>query len=225
MIEWMGPVIDALSMDERFSLCSLVLFIGAWTAIINPDKKTIDYVGARTKEPFEPQVSDPDARYAKVYEFDISNLEPQIVAPPKRHTVKLVRDLEGTPINRGFIGSDAGGWLEHLRMAAQILKGRKIHPGVVLNITPGTTNILRQAVDEGLFKTFIEAECVVPVPNEGMEWGSNTPLSADEVCIASGQTNYPGRMGSEEAEIYLANPMTVAASCLEGKITDPRKYL
>ena len=95
----------------------------------------------------------------------------------------------------------------------------------MLNITPGTTNILRQALDEGLIKTFVDAECVVPTPNEGMEWGANTPLSADEVCIASGQTNYPGRMGSEEAQIYLANPMTVAASCLEGRITDPRKYL
>ena len=180
---------------------------------------------ARTKENFEPQVSDPDAQYSMVYEFDVSRLEPHVVQPPKRHTVASVKDLAGTAINRGFIGSDAGGWLDHLRMAAQILKGRKIHPGVVLNITPGTTNILRQALDEGLFKIFIDAECVVPVPNEGMEWGANTPLSDDEVCIASGQTNYPGRMGSEKAQIYLANPMTVAASCLEGKIVDPRKYL
>jgi len=152
-------------------------------------------------------------------------LVPQVVPPPKRHLVQPIQELEGTPVNRGFIGSDAGSWIEHLRMAARILQGRKIHPRVVLNITPGTTNILRQALDEGLIKTFVDAECVVPTPNEGMEWGANTPLSADEVCIASGQTNYPGRMGSEEAQIYLANPMTVAASCVEGRITDPRKYL
>jgi 3-isopropylmalate/(R)-2-methylmalate dehydratase large subunit len=225
MIEWSGPVIDGLSMDERFSLCSYAIFTGAWTAIINPDEKTLDYVRARNKEHFEPQVSDPDAQYSMIYEFDVSHLEPYVVQPPKRHTVASVKQLEGTPINRGFIGSDAGGWLEHLRMAALILKGRTIHASVVLNVTPGTTNILRQALDEGLFKIFIEAECIVPVPNEGMEWGANTPLSDDEVCIASGQTNYPGRMGSEKAQIYLANPMTVAASCLEGKIVDPRKYL
>jgi 3-isopropylmalate/(R)-2-methylmalate dehydratase large subunit len=170
-------------------------------------------------------VSDPDARYAKVFELDVGRLEPQVVPPPKRHLVKSIKELEGTLINRGFIGSDAGSWIEHLRMAARILKGRKIHPRVVLNITPGTTNILRQALDESLISAFIDAECVVPTPNEGMEWGGNTPLSADEVCIASGQTNYPGRMGSEEAQIYLANPMAVAASCLEGQITDPRKYL
>ncbi len=224
-LEWTGPVIDDLSMGERLSLCSFAIFTGAWTAIINPDQKTLDYVRARTKESFEPQVSDPDAKYAKTYELEISNLVPQVVPPPKRHLVKSVGELEGTPVNRGFIGSDAGGWIEHLRMAAGILQGKKIHPRVVLNITPGTTNVLRQALDEGLIKTFVEAECVVPTPNEGMEWGANTPLSADEVCIASGQTNYPGRMGSEEAQIYLANPMTVAASCLEGRITDPRKYL
>lgn len=225
VIEWTGSVIDTLSMDERFSLCSLAIFTGAWTAIINPDEKTLEYVRSRTKEPFEPQVSDSNAQYSKLYEFDISDLEPQVVPPPKRHIVKSVTELERIPINRGFIGSDAGGWLEHLRMAAQILKGRKIDPSVVLNITPGTTNILRQALAEGLFKVFVEAECVVPVPNEGMEWGANTPLSDGEVCIASGQTNYPGRMGSDKAQIYLANPMTVAASCLEGKIVDPRKYL
>ena len=224
-LEWTGPVINDLSMGERFSLCSLAIFTGAWTAIINPDQKTLDYVRARTNEVFEPQLSDPDSRYAKVFELDVGRLEPQVVPPPKRHLVKSIKELAGTPINRGFIGSDAASWIEHLRMAARLLKGRKIHPRVVLNITPGTTKILRQALDEGLISAFIDAECVVPTPNEGMEWGANTPLSADEVCIASGQTNYPGRMGSEEAQIYLANPMTVAASCLEGKITDPRKYL
>jgi len=224
-LEWTGQVIDDLSMGERLSLCSYAIFTGAWTAIINPDQKTLDYVRARSKESFEPQVSDPDAQYAKTYELEVSNLVPQVVPPPKRHLVKAIQEMEGTPINRGFIGSDAGGWIEHLRMAAGILQGKKIHSRVVLNITPGTTNVLRQALDEGLIKTFVDAECVVPTPNEGMEWGANTPLSADEVCIASGQTNYPGRMGSEEAQIYLANPMTVAASCLEGRIADPRKYL
>jgi 3-isopropylmalate/(R)-2-methylmalate dehydratase large subunit len=223
-LEWTGPVVEALSMGERFSLCSLAIFTGAWTAIINPDEKTLAYVRERTDESFEPQLSDPDARFAKILEIDVTNLEPQVVPPPKRHLVQPLKELEGTPINRGFIGSDAGSWIEHLRMAAHILKGRKINPRVVLNITPGTTRILRQALDEGLIGTFIDAECVVPTPNEGMEWGANTPLSADEVCIASGQTNYPGRMGSDEAQIYLANPMTVAASCLEGKIADPRKY-
>jgi 3-isopropylmalate/(R)-2-methylmalate dehydratase large subunit len=135
-----------------------------------------------------------------------------------------VRELEGTRLNRGFIGSDSGGWFEHMQIAARILKGRKLPHDVILNITPGTVGILLRMLDTDILKTFVEAGCVVPDPNEGQEAGLNTLLVAGEVCIASAQTNYPGRMGSREAQIYLANPATVAASCLEGRITDPRKY-
>jgi len=225
MLEWTGPYIDRLDMDGRFSICSQALFTGAWTAIMNPDAKTIEYVKAHTTAPFEPLKSDPDAEYARVVDVDVSHLEPQMVPPPKRHVVRSVRELEGVPINRGFIGSDANAWISDLRLAARILRGRKISRDVILNVTPGTVTILKQALDEGLIRAFVDAECVVPTPNEGMEWGANTPLARGDVCIATGQTNYPGRMGSNDAEIYLANPATVAASCLEGKIVDPRKYL
>ena len=225
VLEWTGPYIDRLSMDGRFAICSQALFTGAWTAIMNPDRTTIAYAQARTTEAFEPLVSDPDAEYAAVREFDVSRLEPQVVPPPKRHIVKPVREVEGVPINRGFIGSDANAWIDDLRLAAKILKGRKIKRGVILNITPGTVTILKHALDEGLIRTFVEAECVVPTPNEGMEWGANTPLATGDVCIATAQTNYPGRMGSNDASIYLANPLTVVASCIEGAIVDPRKYL
>lgn len=225
VLEWCGPVVDEMSMDERFSLCSSAIFTGAWTALMNPDERAIDYVKSRTKEPFEPLRSDPDAHYAKVYEFDVSDLEPLVVPPPKRHIVKTVRELEGVEINRGFIGSDSGGWFEHMALAARILKGRKLPAHVILNITPGTVGILLRMLETDMLRTFVEAGCVVPDPNEGQEAGLNTLLCAGEVCIASAQTNYPGRMGSREAEIYLANSATVAASSLEGRITDPRKYL
>jgi len=225
VLEWTGPYIDELSMEGRFSICSQALFAGAWTAIMNPDPRTVTYVTARTTEPFEPLMSDADAEYARVVEFDVSAVEPQAVPPPKRHVVKAVRELEGTTVNRGFIGSDANAWIDDLRLAARVLRGRKIKRGVILNITPGTVSILRQALDEGLIRVFVDAECVVPTPNEGMEWGANTPLARGDVCIATGQTNYPGRMGSNDAQIYLANPATVAASCIEGKIVDPRRYL
>jgi 3-isopropylmalate/(R)-2-methylmalate dehydratase large subunit len=225
VLEWTGPYIDELSMAGRFSICSQALFTGAWTAIMNPDRRTLMYVSERTAEPFEPLVSDPGVEYARMFEFDVSSIEPQMVPPPKRHVVRPVRELEGVPVNRGFIGSDANAWIDDLRMAARVLRGRKIRRDVILNITPGTVTILKQALDEGLIRVFVEAECVVPTPNEGMEWGANTPLARGDVCIATGQTNYPGRMGSNEAEIYLANPATVAASCVEGKIVDPRRYL
>jgi len=225
VLEWCGPVVDEMSMDERFSLSSSAIFTGAWTSLMNPDEKTIAYVKAATKQPFEPLRSDPDAQYARVYEFDVSKIEPLVVPPPKRHIVKTVREVEGVKLNRGFIGSDSGGWFEHMQLAARILKGRKLPPDVILNITPGTVGILLRMMETDILRTFVEAGCCVPDPNEGQEAGLNTLLCAGEVCIASAQTNYPGRMGSRDADIYLANSATVAASCLEGRITDPRKYL
>jgi len=225
VLEWTGPVVDAMSMEERFSLSSSAIFTGAWTSLMNPDWQTIDYVRERTSTPFEPLRSDADASYARVHEFDVSKIEPLVVPPPKRHIIKTAKELEGTPLNRGFIGSDSGGWFEHMQIAARVLKGRKLPHDVILNITPGTVRILLRMLETDILRTFVEAGCVVPDPNEGQEAGLNTLLVAGEVCIASAQTNYQGRMGSKEAQIYLANPATVAASCLEGRISDPRKYL
>lgn len=225
VLEWTGPVVEQMDMDGRFTLCCNALFTGAWTAIINPDQKTLDYVRQRTRETFDPLYSDPDAHYLKVFQFDVSNLAPQVVPPPKRHTAQPVGELEGKPINRAFIGSCANGWLDDLRVAARILKGHRLHPEVILNITPGSVAILKQALKEGLIETFVDAGCVVPTPNCGMCWGANTPLAAGDICISTGTCNYPGRMGSKDAEIYIASPATVAASALEGRITDPRKYL
>ncbi|MCL5951286.1 MAG: aconitase family protein [Chloroflexi bacterium] len=225
VIEWVGPAIDDMSIDSRFTLCCNALFFGAWTAIINPDQKCIEYVKSRNPNPFEPLYSDPDASYAHVFEIDVSNLVPQIVPPPERYHVHPVTQHEGKPINRGFAGSCANGRMEDMRMVAQVLKGRKIHPEVVFNITPGTDRILKQCVQEGLMEIFLEAEAIVPVPSCSMCAGLTTPLGAGDVCVATGTCNYRGRMGSRDAEIYLANAATVAASCVEGKIADPRKYL
>lgn len=225
VIEWTGPVVDKLEMDGRFTLCSLALFAGAWTAIINPDQKTLGYVRARTTESFEPLVSDPDATYAKVYSFDVSQLVPQIVPPPHRYIVKPVTDFEGVKINRGFIGSCADGRIEDMRLAARILKGKKLHSQVILNITHGSVDVYKQSMKEGLAEIFLEAGCVLPSPACGMCYGANTPLAAGDVCVSTGTCNYPGRMGSKEADIYLGNPALVAASAVEGMIVDPRKYL
>ncbi|MBI4334849.1 MAG: 3-isopropylmalate dehydratase large subunit [Chloroflexi bacterium] len=224
VMEWTGPAIDALGMDGRFTVCCGALFTGAWTAIVNPDGKTLDYVRARTNEPFEPVSSDPDASFARVHEFDVSQILPQVVSPPRRNSVSPVARVEGTKINRGFIGSCFNSRLEDMRMAAGILKGKKIAPDVVLNITPGTMGIYRECLREGLIEIFAEAEATVPPPACGMCTGSNTPLASGDVCISTSTCNWPGRMGSREAEIYLASPATVAASCIAGRITDPRNH-
>jgi 3-isopropylmalate/(R)-2-methylmalate dehydratase large subunit len=225
IIEWGGEYIEKLSMDGRLAICSQALFSAGWTAIVNPDATTIDYVTSRTTAAFDPLVSDPDAKYWKTETLDVSSLEPLAVVPPSRWDIRAVESVAGRPITKGFVGSDAGGWLDDLRLAAQVLRGRTLHDDVVLNITPGTVEVLKGALREGLLEIFFDAGCVVPTPNEGMECGYNTPLECDDICIATGQSNYPGRMGSETAEIYLANAAVVAASCVEGKITDPRPYL
>ena len=189
VMEWTGSLIDHMGMDARFTVCANAIFTGAWTSILNPDQRTIDYVNARTSEPFEPLLSDSDAEYAKIYEFDVSKIEPLVVPHPKRHIVKKVSELTGIKLNRGFIGSDSGGWFEHMQIAARVLNGRKLPHDVILNITPGTVSILLRMLETDILRTFVEAGCVVPDPNEGQEAGLNTLLVAGEVCIASAQTN------------------------------------
>jgi 3-isopropylmalate/(R)-2-methylmalate dehydratase large subunit len=225
VIEWGGDYIDGLSMDGRLAICSQALFSAGWTSIVNPDDTTIEYVRGRTDAAFEPLVSDTDARYWKTVTIDVSTLDPVVVVPPTRFDIRALDGLVGRRVTKGFIGSDAGGWLDDLRVAARVLEGKTLHGDVVLNITPGTVEVLKGALREGLLEIFLDAGCVVPTPNEGMECGYNSPLECDDVCIASGQTNYPGRMGSETAEIYLANAAVVAASCVEGRISDPRPSL
>jgi 3-isopropylmalate/(R)-2-methylmalate dehydratase large subunit len=218
--EWVGPVIDEMEMDQRFCLCAVTLFTGAWTSIMNPDEKTIAWVRARSNEEFERLVSDPDAHYAKVYEFDVSNIEPQVVMANNRYTVKPVSEVAGIKINKGMIGTESNGWVADIRMAAEILEGRKIDPNVIMDVVPGSMGILQDAIKKGYISKVLEAECVLHVPGTD----KNTPLGPDEIGVMTAATNVPGRKGNVGA-VYLASPHTVAASCLAGKIADPRKYL
>jgi 3-isopropylmalate/(R)-2-methylmalate dehydratase large subunit len=225
VMEWVGSYIENLGMDGRKTLCCNALFCGAWTGIVPPDKTTIDYVKARTDRPFEPLLSDADAEYDLEFSYDISNLEPQVVPGPDRDNVHPISELEGEHIDRGFIGSCENSYMSDLRVAAQILKGRKINPGVQLNITPGSVEIYKQALKEGLIEIFADADAMIAPPNCGMCWGANTPLNAGETVASTNTCNYRGRMGSRDGHIILMSPATAAASCIEGKITDPRKFL
>jgi 3-isopropylmalate/(R)-2-methylmalate dehydratase large subunit len=225
VIEFTGPVMDEMSMDGRLSMCCLAMFTGAKLGIVNPDQKIIDWFKARTNIPFEPQISDPDAKYVKTYQYDGSKIEPQVVIPLNRHTVKNIGEVEGMKVTNAFLGSCASGRDEDMRMAARILKGRKVHPSVMFNVTPGSSDAMTRVDKEGVIATLLEAGCFVCAPSCGMCPGFYTPLAKNEVCITSSTTNYPGRMGDESAQVYLGSPATVAASAIEGKITDPRKYL
>ncbi len=180
--------------------------------------------GFKYREIAETLLSDPDATYAMTYTYDVSTLEPQVVEPPLRWTVNSVTKHEGIKINRAYIGTCFNSRIDDMRIAAKILKGKKVHPDVRLSVTPGSLEVIKQAAREGLIEIFAEAECEVPMPCCGMCGGFITPLVAGDVCIGTGTCNYPARSGHHDSDIYLANPATVAASALEGKITDPRKY-
>jgi 3-isopropylmalate/(R)-2-methylmalate dehydratase large subunit len=226
VIKWDGDYVAGLGMDDRFAMCANALFSSAWTAIVEPDQVTQEYVRSHTSEPFTPIYSDPDAEYVQHRHFDVSTIEPQIVPPPDRTNVYPVSGYQGKKISRGHIGTCANGRLEDMRIAARILKGRKVHPDVILNITPGSTAIYKQCLQEGLLETFVDAGVFIPPPACGQCCaGANTPLADGDVCLSSGTCNYPGRMGSTQSEIYLCSPATVAASAVTGSVTDPREHL
>lgn len=223
-IEFNGPTIESLSISERMTLCNMAVEAGAKTGIINPDEKTILYVRNRTHEPFKPLTSDFDAEYEKTIEIDVSGLEPQIACPHSVDNVKSASEVEGTPINQAFIGSCTNGRIEDLRLAAEIIKGRKISNGVRFLVTPASQEVYLQALREGLLETFVEAGACVCNPTCGACFGGHMGLLADgETCISSSNRNFIGRMGSPKAKIYLASPATVAASAIKGEITDPRR--
>ncbi|MCD6473731.1 MAG: 3-isopropylmalate dehydratase large subunit [Thermoplasmata archaeon] len=167
-----------------------------------------------------------DGPYEKEFEFDVSSLTPQIACPHSVDNVKSIEDVEGKEINQAMLGSCTNGRIEDLRIAAKILKGKRIAKNVRMLVFPASMKVYKQALEEGLIEIFIEAGAVVMNPGCGPCLGAHEGvLASGEVAIASTNRNFRGRMGSKEAEVYLASPASVAAAAIEGKITDPRKYL
>ena len=225
-LEFGGSTIRDLTIDGRMVLCNMAVEMGAKAGIIEPDKKTLDYVNARTDKPFTPVKSDPDAEYERVVDVDVSDLEPQVAVPHQVDNIKPVTEIEGTEINQAFIGSCTNGRLEDLQSAAQVLKGKKIDKGVRLIVIPASQEIYLNAVNEGLIRAFMEAGATIGNPNCGPCLGGHMGIMADgEACISTSNRNFIGRMGSTKSFVYLASPATVAASALTGTITDPRKVM
>lgn len=225
VLDFTGSVIEALSIDERMTICSLVMFSGAESAIINPDQKTLQYLKQRTAEPLKTIKSDPGAEYTDVLEFDVSKLEPLVAAPPMVNNIKPISELEGIEIDQASIGTCAGGRLEDLRVAAKILRNKKLSPEIRMLISPASREIYLKAIREGLIPVFIRAGAIVIHPTCDICYGRIGTLLPGEKCISTATLNQPGRMGSSEGEIYLASPATVAASAVEGRIADPRKCM
>jgi 3-isopropylmalate/(R)-2-methylmalate dehydratase large subunit len=224
-VEFTGSLSKELSISSRMTMSNMSLEMGAKFGFFETDKKTVDYLKNRTREPIQTLKADKDAEYEKIYEEDVNELEPQVAEPYTVDNVKPVTEVEGVPVNQALLGSCTNGRLEDLRIAAKILDGRKVHHDTRLLVEPASTEVYREALKEGILETIIDAEGIICNPTCGACFGTHMGLlAAGEVCIASINRNFRGRMGDIESKVYLASPATVAASAIEGKITDPRKY-
>jgi 3-isopropylmalate/(R)-2-methylmalate dehydratase large subunit len=222
-IEFAGTLIKEMSIDGRMTLCNMVVEAGAKAGIIEADEKVFNYLQGRTKKDFIKISSDSEANYEEEVEFDSSSLVPQIACPPSVDNIKPVVEVEGEKIDQAFIGSCTNGRLEDLRLAAKILKGKKINQSVRLIIIPASQEIYAKAIEEGLIEIFLESGGIVCNANCGPCLGGHMGLLGEnEVCISTSNRNFIGRMGSKKAKIYLASPATVAASAIKGEIIDPR---
>ena len=225
-MEFVGPVIDDLSVEARFTICNMAIEAGAKSGIMNPDAKTLEYLRGRSDKPFTVYTSDPDAGYASVMEIDCSALEPLVAFPHLPSNGRKAKDSGDVKIDQVYIGSCTNGRIEDLRIAAQILRGRTIAEGTRCIVVPASTKIWRQAMKEGLFDIFSDAKCVVSSPTCGACLGGYMGiLASGERCVSTTNRNFVGRMGSPESEVYLASPATAAATAVTGRITDPREML
>ncbi|MFC1932358.1 3-isopropylmalate dehydratase large subunit [Chloroflexota bacterium] len=221
-MEFTGEAIDALSMDGRFTMANMAVEAGAKTGIFRVDDKTQLYIKSRAKRSYRVYDPDDDAEYSQVIEYDVSSLEPQVALPHSPANAKPVSEVSGIEIDQAVIGSCTNGRLEDLRLAAQVLKGRKVHPRVRCIIIPGTQQVYLDSLREGLVEIFIEAGAAVSTPTCGPCLGGHMGVLAEgERCISTTNRNFVGRMGSPKSEVYLANPAVAAASAEAGKITSP----
>jgi 3-isopropylmalate/(R)-2-methylmalate dehydratase large subunit len=223
-MEFAGEAIEALSMDGRFTMANMAIEAGAKAGIFGVDNKTQLYVKSRADRPYLVYEPDGDAEYSKVIEYDVSGIEPQVALPHSPANTRPVSQVGNIKINQAVIGSCTNGRIEDLRIAAQILKGRKIHPGVRCIIIPGSQQVYLDALAEGMLGTFIRAGAVVSTPTCGPCLGGHMGVLADgEKCVSTTNRNFVGRMGSTKAEVYLANPAVAAASAVMGKIASPEE--
>lgn len=221
-IEFTGPAIGALSMDNRLTMANMAIEAGAKAGLFPVDEITEAYVRPRAKRPYHPYASDADAEYARELEIDVSEIEPMVAFPHLPSNTKPISQVGHIPIDQVVIGSCTNGRWEDLLQTAQILQGRQVHPNVRCIIIPGTQEIYLQAVKEGLAEIFVQAGAVLSTPTCGPCLGGHMGvLAAGERCVSTTNRNFVGRMGHVESEVYLASPAVAAASAVLGFIGGP----
>jgi len=231
-IDFDGEAVKEMSLDERLFLCNMSVEMGAKATYIRPDEKVMEYLSEVSPEKYkEYQMmkftnDEIDADYESVYSFDISDLEPQVALPHRVDNVLPVSQAKGKRIQQALIGTCTGGRINDIKMAAQILKGKKIASSIRLLIIPASHKTLQKCIELGYIQTLLNAGATLATPSCGPCLGAHQGiLSSGESCISTSSRNFPGRMGSTEAKIFLSSPATAAASALKGVITDPREFL
>ena len=222
-MEFVGDGVKNLSMDDRFSMANMAIEAGGKNGIFPVDDKTLEYVKEHSTKPYRVYEADEDAVYDGVYEIDLSDLEPTVAFPHLPDNVRKISEVGEVKIDQVVIGSCTNGRIEDLRVAAKLLKGKKVAKGMRVIIFPVTQKVYLQAMHEGLLETFIKAGAVVSTPTCGPCLGGHMGILAKgERALATTNRNFVGRMGHPESEVYLASPAVAAASALTGKITNPK---
>jgi 3-isopropylmalate/(R)-2-methylmalate dehydratase large subunit len=235
-MEFTGPVIENLPMDDRFTMCNMAIEAGGKNGIIAADKATKKYVtealkfgkksGINQKRVGKFYSSDPDAKYAEVKEYDARKIEPVVACPNLPSNVKPVTALKNVSVDQVVIGSCTNGRISDLRLAAKILRGKKVSSTIRLIVIPGTQNVYLQAVREGLAKIFVESGGIFSTPTCGPCLGGHVGILAEgEKAISTTNRNFVGRMGHVKSEVYLSNPAVAAASAIKGRIAHPEEVL
>jgi 3-isopropylmalate/(R)-2-methylmalate dehydratase large subunit len=221
-MEYHGEAIKALDIDNRLTIANMAIEAGGKNAVIEADEKTIEWVRKRTNREFKIYKSDPDAKYCCEYEFDANKIEPVVACPNLPSNVKPVSEVVGTHIDQVFIGSCTNGRLSDLRIAAAILKGKKVHPEVRCIVIPASDQIYKQALHEGIIEILADAGCLISTSTCGPCLGGHMGILAEgEVCLSTSNRNFVGRMGHPKSQVYLSSPAVAAASAVLGRIAHP----
>ncbi len=225
-LEFGGPAIDSMSMESRFTLSNMAVEAGAKAGLIASDRITREYLKQQGRlKDWRPIAPDRDANYERVIEIDVSRLEPQVACPHTVDNTKSVTALKGTKVHQVFIGTCTNGRIEDLKIAADILKGKKIARGVRFIVVPASRAVFLDAIRLGLLEVFVKAGGIVLGPGCGPCVGVHEGILGDgEVCLSTANRNFKGRMGNPEGMIYLSSPATAACSALTGTISDPRVF-
>lgn len=224
-LEFTGPLTDTFSISERMTLCNFAVEMGAKVGYIPPNETVFEYLKGRAKRDYQPLYSDPDANFDEVMEINVDTLEPQVACPHTVDNVVPIGEIEGEHMEQVLVGTCNNSRLDDLAILAHVIRGKKVHPETRLVVIPASSKVLLDAMNLGYIDAIVKAGATIATPGCGPCMGNHLGVPANnEKTLSTSNRNFKGRMGNPESEVYLASPHTAAATALEGKIADPRRY-